>query len=59
MGSCLSSSAAVVEPEVLKVIEYTVQGAVHAAVVQLLSDMHLSINLAKEGGIITEPANFG
>jgi len=44
MGSCLSSSAAVVEPEVLKVIETAVQAAVHAAVVELLADLHLSIN---------------
>jgi len=60
MGSCLSSSAAVVEPEVIKVIETAVQGAVHSAVVQLLADLHLSINMAKEnGGIVMEPTKFG
>jgi len=47
MGSCLSSSAAVVEPEVLKVIETAVQAAVHAAVVELLADLHLSINAGR------------
>jgi len=53
MGSCLSSSVAVVEPEVLKVIESAVESAVHAALTQLLSDMHLSVILAKEGQSLT------
>jgi len=61
VGSCLSSSAAAVAPEVLSVIETAVQAAVHAAVVELLSDLHLSINAGRVlGGLIAmEPAKLG
>jgi len=59
MGSCLSSSAAVVEPQVLKVIETAVQAAVHAAVVELLADLHLSINAGRVlGGPIAVEAGM-
>jgi len=61
MGSCLSSSAAAVAPEVLTVIETAVQAAVHTAVVELLADLHLSINAGRVlgGPIAMEPAKLG
>jgi len=65
MGSCLSSSAAGVAPEVLTVIETAVQAAVqaavHTAVVELLADLHLSINAGRVlgGPIAMEPAKLG
>jgi len=54
MGSCLSSVTAL-DPKVVTVIETAVEGAVKTIVTQLLTDMHLSVNLAKEGMILQEP----
>jgi len=51
MGSCLSSVSAL-DPKVVTVIETAVEGAVKTIVTQLLTDMHLSVNLAKEGMIL-------
>jgi len=54
MGSCVSSVTAL-DPKVVTVIETAVEGAMKTIVTQLLTDMHLSVNLAKEGMILHEP----
>jgi len=60
MGSCLSTVSAL-DPKVVTVIETAVQAAVHTAVVELLADLHLSINAGRVlgGPIAMEPAKLG